>query len=140
MFRSPKPTGVDKVSEEEQLVHAFFVPDRRSRYSEFLASRKHRRKFVAEMAHFKGLDERCKNSIPPAQQTAEGIAELLSLSGAPTNCLVISDHKEIDGVRLPLGEALDAVVGRTSGTFLSCRPGILAYFENEDGRWILKRN
>jgi hypothetical protein len=128
------------MTEEEQLVHAFFLPERRSRYSEFLSSPKRRSKFFAELAHFRGLDERYKRSIPPVKQTAEGITEVLRQTGATTTCLAISDHKEIDGIRLPLGEALATILGRTSGTFLSCKPGILAYFENEDGRWILKRN
>jgi hypothetical protein len=49
------------------------------------------------------------------------------------------DDKEIDGIRMLITDALETILGRTSGTFLSCVPGLLAYFENEDGRWILKR-
>jgi hypothetical protein len=128
------------MTEEEQHVHAFFLPERRRRYSEFLVSPKHRRKFIAELGHFRGLDERYKRSIPPAKQTPDGIAQLLRQSGASTGCLIISDHKDIDGTRLPLSESLATVLGRTAGTFLSCKPGLLAYFENEDGRWILKRD
>jgi len=128
------------MTEEEQLVHAFFLPERRGRYSGFLTRSRHRRKFLAELAHFKGLDERYKRSVPPAKQTPDGIAQLLRQAGASTSCLIISDHKEIDGSRLPLSEALATVLGRTAGTFLSCKPGLLAYFENEDGRWILKRD
>lgn len=128
------------MTEEELLVHAFFLPERRSRYSEFLTSRRNRRKFFAELAHFRGLDEHYKHSIPPAKQTPDGISQLLRQAGASTSCLIISDHKEIDGTKLPLSEALATVLGRTAGTFLSCNPGRLAYFENEDGRWILKRD
>jgi len=128
------------MTEEEQIVQAFFLPQKRDRYLGFLRSSKNRRKFLAELAHFRGLDERWKRSIPPVRQTVEGIAELLEQSGAATNCFVISDYKDIDGTTLPLNEALGTVLGRTAGTFLSCRPGFLAYFENEDGRWILKRN
>src|SRR5260370_10473387 len=128
------------MTEEQQLVQAFFLPERRNRYSAFLSSPKHRRKFFAELAHFKGLDERHKRLIPPAKQTPEGITELLRQTGASTACLVVSDNKAIDGTRLPLIDAIAAILGRTSGTFLSCKPGTLAYFENEDGRWILKRN
>src|SRR5258708_15253896 len=94
------------MTEEELLVHAFFLPERRSRYSGFLTSPKHRRKFFAELGHFRGLDERYKRSIPPAKQTPEGIAQMLGQTGASTSCLVISDHKEIDGIRLQLREAL----------------------------------
>jgi hypothetical protein len=128
------------MTEEEQLVNAFFLPERRSRYLAFLVRPKHRRKFLTELAHFRALDERYRYSIPPAKHTVQEIAELLGQSGALPSCLVISDDKEIDGTRMLLNEALGTVLGRTSGTFLSCRPGLLAYFENEDGRWILKRN
>lgn len=128
------------MTEEEQLIQAFFLPERRRRYLEFVASTKGRRKLLAEMAHFKGLDEHYKHHIPPPMQTAEDIAKLLKRMGAPATCLVLSDHQEIDGARLPLTEALDTVLGRTFGTFLSSKPGLLAYFENEDGRWILARN
>src|SRR5258708_37293191 len=128
------------MTEEEMFVHGFFLTERRSRYSEFLTSHRNRRKFFAELAHFRGLDERCKRSIPPAEQTPHGIAQMLRQTGASTSCLIISDHKEIDGTRLLISEALATVLGRTAGTFLSCKPGRLAYFENEDGRWILKRD
>jgi hypothetical protein len=128
------------MTEEEQLVRAFFLPERRNRFSEFIASPKHRRKFFAELGHFKGLDERYKRPIPPARQTPEGITQLLTQAGASTSCLIISDHNEIDGTRLLISEALATILGRTAGTFLSCKPGRLAYFENEDGRWILKRD
>jgi hypothetical protein len=122
------------------LIQAFFLPERRERYLEFVSSPKRRRKLLAELAHFKGLDERYKYPIPPAMQTAEGITNLLRQMGASPTCLALSDLREIDGARLALTDALGTVLGRTFGTFLSCKAGSLAYFENEDGRWILLRN
>jgi hypothetical protein len=41
---------------------------------------------------------------------------------------------------MPLADALRKIVGNGMGTFLSCVPGRLAYFEDEDGRWILERH
>src|SRR5260370_1097774 len=38
-----------------------------------------------------------------------------------------------------LAEALKTIFGRGIGTFLSCLPGRLAYFEDEEDRWILER-
>lgn len=127
------------MTEDEQLVHSFFLPERRNRYLEFVKNPKYRRKFLAELAHFRGLDERRKYQIPPSQQTAAGITDLLVRAGGSATCLVISDDKQIDGIRMSVTDALETILGRTSGTFLSCRPGLLAYFENEDGRWILKK-
>ena len=36
--------------------------------------------------------------------------------------------------------ALEAVVGYLEGSIVSCLPGRLAFFEGEDGRFILKRD
>jgi hypothetical protein len=61
------------------------------------------------------------------------------LKGAPETCYALSEDSELDGKEIPLSEALKEVVGCGMGTFLSCLAGRLAYFEDEDGRWILER-
>lgn len=127
------------MTEQEHLVRAFFLPEKRDRYLGFIHNHKKRRKFLMEMAHFEGLDERFTQSIPSRLQTVEGIVSLLRQLGASMTCLAISDDKDVDGKVLSLEEALGTILGRTFATFLSCKPGKLAYFENEDGRWILKR-
>ncbi|HKV04948.1 MAG TPA: hypothetical protein VJO53_07565 [Candidatus Acidoferrales bacterium] len=127
------------MTEEEALVDAFFEPSKKDRYKGFVRGARTRKKFLAELCHFRGLDNRFKYTIPGVQQTVEGIVALLNGYGAGDQCFVISDVKEIDGVRLSLEDAVGTVLGRTFGTFLSCEPGRLAYFENEDGRWILRR-
>jgi hypothetical protein len=40
---------------------------------------------------------------------------------------------------MPLDQALKATVGNGIGTILSCIPGKLAYFEDEEERFILHR-
>jgi hypothetical protein len=55
------------------------------------------------------------------------------------SCRILSEDSDLDGKELPLLEALKKVVGYQMGTFLSCVPGKLAYFEDEDDRWILVR-
>lgn len=127
------------MNEEEQVIRAFFLRERQHRYIEFISSPKHRGKFFKEMAHFTGLDERYKRAIPSTIKGTEAIAKLLLEMGSGPVCWAISDQKEIDGKRLPILEALDAIFCRTFCTLLSCRPGRLAYFENEDGRWLLRR-
>jgi hypothetical protein len=54
-------------------------------------------------------------------------------------CYVLSEDGALDGKELLLADALGQILGRGMGTFLSCIPGKLAYFEDEDGRWILER-
>ncbi|MFY9729867.1 MAG: hypothetical protein WAK24_04620, partial [Candidatus Acidiferrales bacterium] len=58
----------------------------------------------------------------------------------PENCWAISESPEMDGQLIPLLDALDEIVGRGIGTFLSCIPGVLGYFEDESNRFILYRS
>jgi hypothetical protein len=44
------------------------------------------------------------------------------------------EHREMD-----LGAALKETIGYQMGTFISCIPGKLAYFEDESSRYILER-
>jgi hypothetical protein len=127
------------MTEEEKLIDAFFLPSKKDRYKGFVRGARTRKKFLAELCHFTGLDNRFRCEIRGAQQTLQGIVGLLRSNGAGDQCFAISDVKEIDATRLGLEDAVATVLGRTFGTFLSCKPGRLAYFENEDGRWILRR-
>ena len=127
------------MNHEEALVRAFILPTRRERYSEFLKTPKNRKKFRAELAHFNALDPRYVVNILPRDQTPASILKILAAKGAGSKCWVISDDSDLDWRELDLGETLEEIIGRSFGTFLSCVPGKLAYFENEDGRWILER-
>jgi hypothetical protein len=61
--------------------------------------------------------------------------------GAPAECYVFSENPEISGRMMPLRDAVTAVFSQNWGTFISCIPGRLAYFENEYGeRHILQRS
>jgi hypothetical protein len=126
------------VNHEEALIRAFFVPTKRERYVEMVAKPKHRRKFLSELAHFKALDPRYCFAIPKMEHTPEQIADFLIRKGSPPSCWITSEDSDLDGKEMPLLEALKRVVGYQMGTFLSCIPGKLAYFEDEDGRLILE--
>jgi len=125
--------------EEEQLVTSFFIKERRERYREGLANSRKRRKLTDEFCHFKHLDPRWVISIPSFQQNPADISMLLQKSGAPKECWIVSDERKLDARRMNLNEVLEEIVGRTFATFLCCVDGKLAYFENEEGRWILRR-
>ena len=79
--------------------------------------------------------------VPAAQQNPEAIAKLLVKKGAPAVCHVISADRDIDNREMPLEKALAEAVGMNMGTFISCIPGKLGYFEFEDlgERYILAR-
>jgi hypothetical protein len=129
------------MNHEEELIKSFFAPTKRERYLGMVSKPKTRKKLLLELAHFKSLDPRYLLVIPPNKQHAKDIAAILMQKGAPASCWVTSENSRLDGKEMPLAEALGEVVGHQMGTFLSCIPGRLAYFEGEDvgARWILER-
>jgi hypothetical protein len=124
---------------ERQLVLSFILPQRQSRYLELLERPKRRKEITSSLAHFKHLNMRYAVTIPPNQQHVGEILKLLKAKGAPDNCYALSEDDSLDGKKIPLEEALKSVVGYDIGTFLSCLPRKLAYFEDEDDRFILER-
>jgi hypothetical protein len=129
----------DQQDHERGIILSFIIPVRQDRYLEMLAKPKRRKDITASLAHFKHLDMRHAVQIRLRQQHATDIFQLLRSKGAPETCYAPSEDSELDGKEISLSEALKEVVGRGMGTFLSCLAGRLAYFEDEDGRWILER-
>jgi hypothetical protein len=118
---------------EQEVVQAFILKNRRERCAFLLADPAGRQKFRDALAHFKWLDERFAHPIPP--KTAHTAAELVALlrkKGAGRTVWVISEYKAIDGREMDLEAAMDEVWGRQCGTILSCIPGKLAYFKDEE--------
>lgn len=125
---------------EEGFVRAFIEKSKQERSIAFLTSAKHRRKFTVELAHFKGLDERFSQPIPPTTaHTVKEICQLLRSKGAGQTVWIISELSSLDGQELGLEEALSEVRGREIGSVLSCIPGKLAYFEDEEKQRLLQR-
>jgi len=127
------------VNHEEELIKAFFQPTKRERYLEMIAKPKKRARFLQELYHFKSLDPRRCFTLPKGVHTPEQIAAFLGQKGAPQTCWVTSVDRALDGREMPLLDALKEVWGCGIGAFLSCIPGRLAYFEDEDDQWILER-
>jgi hypothetical protein len=123
---------------ERGLIRAFILPERQERYLELLAKPKRRKDIPSAFAHFKHLDLRFAVAIPPSQQHAKDITQILKSRQAPNACFALSEDTNLDGREVPLAEALESIVGYGMGTFLSCIPGQLGYFEDEDQRWILE--
>jgi hypothetical protein len=129
------------VQHEEALIRSFVRPERRARLLELLQSPNRRAKLRAGLAHFQDLDIRYAVRVPAAKQGVRDIEAMLRERGAPDTCYVLSESSELDARELPLKSALEQVVGRGMGTFLSCIPGKLGYFESEDigERYVLHR-
>ena len=125
---------------EEATVPAFVERSRQERCLYLLSDQKRRKKFTAKLSHFKWLDERFAKAIPSSTaHTAAEIAALLRKKGASERVWVISQRSAIDGQELGLEVALEAIWGTDWGTFLSCVPGKLAYFSEEEGSFLLER-
>jgi hypothetical protein len=130
---------------EEALIRAFIVPAKRRRYLDKLDSPKARHRFLNEnIHHMADLDERYAQKLDPRRPRAESLViqiyDRLRKLGAPSRCYVISTG-DLDGREGELREVLETVVGAFQGTFISCIPGRLAYFEGEleNDRYILER-
>ena len=109
-------------AEEEALIRAFIVPERRARYLDKLASPKARQEFMGRhFHHMSDLDPRFARRIDPHMPLVkfeerrdahvERVFELLRDAGAPDRCYVMSASSDLDGQVTTLQEALVAVVG-----------------------------
>jgi hypothetical protein len=127
------------MNHEEATVKAFIIPVRQERYLGFLKSPKNRKKFIAQLAHFKHLNPMFTVDIPGNQHKPCSLQKLLIGKGAGSKCWVISENSELDGQEIDLLTALEKTIGYWMGTFISCIPGKLAYFEDEQRRYILER-
>lgn len=124
---------------EEQTIRSFISRQKRERYLTFISRPQTRNKFTHALAHFRDIDSRYKRPITPSRQNPKEIARILEAKGAGHVCYVISEHPALDGRELPLGEALESIVGRGLGSIISCIPGRLAFIETEDERFVLER-
>src|ERR1043166_4396112 len=128
-------------SHEEQFARSFIIAKKRDRYLALLESKRGRAKLLDGFNHCHDLDPRYATLIPPNQQSDSSIESLLRRKGAPETCYVMSDNRDIDGREMSLSDALTETVGMGAGTFISCLPGKLGYFELVvlSERYILER-
>ena len=126
---------------EAGVINTFVLSRFRERLLSFAGDPRKRRKFTSQLPHQRILDPRMMMSIPKGEQTAEGILDILISRGAPQECCIISESLDLDQCRMPLAEALEAVVGYGVGTIISCIPGALGYYEGEEKnqRYLLLR-
>lgn len=127
------------VNHEEALVRAFIPSHRQERFLEIIAKPKKRAKLLNELSHFKALNPKFMVAIPPNQRNPAALVKLLRSKGAGSTCYVMSENSTLDGKEVDLEAALKETVGGQMGTLISCVPGRLGYFEDEDGRCILER-
>lgn len=122
---------------EEALVDAFIIPAKRARYKAFLADSKKRSKLLNGLNHLGDLDPRFATEI----SAKADVVALLRARGAPEECHIVSDIRELDGKEMPLEEAIEEVVAGEADTLIACVDGRLAYYYGEQGeqRVLLER-
>jgi hypothetical protein len=118
---------------ERKFIEAFATKDKRQRLLDFFASDKNRWKGLLELQHFHPdiIDSRRAERIPRSESSPDNISRRLKQKGAPAECYVFSNCKELDRRFMPLDDAIRETHGLGIGTVISCIPGELAFFEGE---------
>jgi hypothetical protein len=124
---------------EMALVAAFIKRNKRDRYREFLSVPRLRHRFICELSHFKDFDPKYRVAIRSNRQSATNVSIELKKRRSPDIVYAISEFGALDQKEMLLTEALQEILGRGMGTILCCIPGILAFVETEDQRFILER-
>lgn len=115
-------------SHETAFVEAFVVPDKRSRYLEFLPNPMRRGEILNRWNHFFNfLPERATQI---SRTSALELTEELRRRGAGRLGYVIGDG-DSDGNELPLEIAIENALASGWGTVVSCLPGRLALYLQE---------
>jgi len=112
---------------EEAFVSVFVVPEKRTRYLEFLRKPKRRAEILDRLCHF--FDFVPQLATPVARDSA--LATLLRKRGAGETAHVIGGRDGLDGRDMPLEDAIDEAMTDPSGVVVSCIPGRLALYMQE---------
>jgi len=128
-----------QLSHEVSLIKSFIIKERQQRYLDLLSTPKGRIKFRSYIAHFKDLNYQFYSELPDSINQAIGLYNLLKSNGAPEFCYIISSNSKFDKKDMLLRDALNNLFLSGIEFFMSCIPGKLAYFEGEDGRYLLQK-
>lgn len=115
----------------EGFARSFVLKPKRDRLLELLRRRNGHARFVAELHDLGRLDPRYARPVAHAHAFARPLFDLLCARGAPAECYVASESRDVDERTLPLAEALDRIVDSGAASIVSCIPGRLVWFEDE---------
>lgn len=131
---------------EMEIIKAFVNKNMQERFLFELFSTKKRKNSIGRLCHQydKIFNKDYMIEIPKDNLNLTGIGSMLENHEINNNCYLISYDEQIDGLYLPLMQALERVVGLGMPSIISCITGKLAYFEGEQEigvppRFILKR-
>ena len=121
------------MNEHERGFLAFLAEPTKRRMETLLELGEKRRNHVRELVpHSVRLDPRFCRHLIGGEAFAGLVEAMLRMKGAPPACYILAADPDLDGREMPLGEALEALIGMDSGGFVSCIPGRLGFFEYED--------
>ena len=120
--------AVDAQAHEEGLAR-FILSPHRPRFLESLRNARLRRKLRDQLAHFSWLDRRYSVDAGPVDDAA--LTQRLRALGAPDVCFVLSEDETLDGLSMPLDEAVQRALWSDSGALISCIPAKLALYADE---------
>ena len=121
------------MNDHERGFLAFFAEPTKRRLETLLELAEKRRRDVRELLrHSVRLDPRFAQQITDSDAFSGPLEAMLRKRGAPTTCYVLAANSGLDGREMPLGGALDAIIGMGDGAFVSCVPGWLGFYEYED--------
>jgi hypothetical protein len=113
---------------EAAFVEAFVIPDKRSRYLEFLPNPKRRGEILNRWNHF--FDFIPERATKVLRASASELARELCRRGAGRAGYVIGVGS-IDGHEMPLQDAIESALASGWGAIVSCVPGQLALYLQE---------
>lgn len=93
---------------------------------------KRRREVRALLDHSVRLHPLSCKHLNGREADASSVAATLRKLGAPPTCFVVSADSDLDGREMPLVDALNAIIAKGNGAFVSCIPGRLGFYEYED--------
>lgn len=122
---------------EEKTIVAFILRGKRHRYAYLLDNPQKRNQALDRLNHCRDLDPRYVTWL----RSNTDVVGLLRQEGCPSHVYLISCADELDGRTLSLEDALELVSCEGWGTIVSCVPGRLAYYYDEEGerRALLKK-
>jgi hypothetical protein len=112
---------------EEAFVSAFIVPEKQTRYLEFLRKPKRRAEILDRLCHFFDFVPQLATPI----DRSSGLVSSLRKRGAGSTVHVIGGRDGLDGRDMPLEEAIDEAMTDPGGVVVSCIPGRLALYVQE---------
>ena len=121
------------MNDHERGFLAFLVEPTKRRLETLLELGEKRRRDVRELLHHSvRLDPRFAQHLTGSEALSCPVEAMLRKRGAPSTCYVLAANSDLDGREMPLGEALEAIIGMGDGAFVSCIPGRLGFYEYED--------